>query len=552
MNDGNRTVLHILSSGNIGGIEMLCKSYAKYSRNNNIFLFPWNTGVVTDEMEKDGDCVIRLNAKQKNIIKTFRRIKEICIENNVQRIVIHHNAPALLLYIPSLQKAVPGIKVYMYAHSAAEYMFWISDRRKYLYYKPIVKRAAKRTDGIIAISQYVKSTVVSEMGVPEDKVTVVYNGVDLNNFRSENKEEIIEKKDDSYRKDGKIRIIFVGRLMEEKGVQIILRALAILDADFSCDIVGDGPYRQCLEELTSNLGIAGNVHFLGLQENISSYLNNADIFIHVPILEEGFGITIVEAMAAGLICICSRSGAIPEIIKDGYNGFLVEKNNEKALSEKLDEVIRNSIKGQYNEIRLNAIKSAKQFSIKKYADDIDVIFAGGGYKLIYVGRLIPEKGVQVILQGLALLPEDFEYTFVIVGDGPYRHELELLAGKLGIYNHIVFLGERHDVPKLLMKADVFIHMPVWEEGFGITIIEAMAMGLICVCSKSGAIPEIISDGKNGFIVDKGSYQNLADKLTALHSYDQSTISTIRSNASKRATDFSIDSYTRQMDELMKK
>ena len=78
------------------------------------------------------------------------------------------------------------------------------------------------------------------------------------------------------------------------------------------------------------------------------------------------------------------------------------------------------------------------------------------------------------------------------------------------------------------------------------------MGLICICSKSGAIPEIISDGKNGFIVDKGSYRNLADKLTAIYSYDQSTISTIRSNASKRAVDFSIDSYTRQMDELMKK
>ena len=367
---------------------MLCKSYAKYSHNSNIFFFPWSTGIITDEMEKDGDFVIRLNASQKNIIKTFRRIKETCIKNNVQRIIIHHNAPVLLLYIPFLKISVPGIKVYMYAHSAAEDMFWISNHRKYLYYKPIVKWAAKCADGIIAISKYVKSTVLSEMGVSEDKITVIYNGVDLKKYDRKDKE------------------------------------------------------------------------------------------------------------------------------------------------------------------KTSANKSAEKLPLSKNAEGIDEIFAGGGYRLIYVGRLIPEKGVQVILQGLAMLPQSLEYTFVIVGDGPYRQELDHLAEELGIQNHVVFLGERRDVPELLMGADIFIHMPVWEEGFGITVIEAMAAGLVCICAKSGAIPEIISDGENGFITDKGSPKSLAENLVRLRSYDMSAIRTVRSNAEKRASDFSIEIYTKALDGLM--
>ena len=375
MSDEKKAVLHILSSGDIGGIEMLCKSYAKYSQNNNIFLFPWNTGVITDEMEKEGYHVIRLNAEQKNIVKTFLRIRDICVKNNISRIVIHHNAPALLLYIPFLKKSVPDVIVYIYAHSAAENMFWISNRKKYLYYKPIVMWASKCADRIIAISEYVKSTVVTEMRVPEDKITVIYNGVDLDIFGSKNKKEIIENKENT--------------------------------------------------------------------------------------------------------------------------------NRDKQVK-----------------------------------------------RIIFVGRLIEEKGVQVTLHGLALLPKDFEYTFIVVGDGPYKENLKRLAEKLGIYKKIVFLGERHDVPDLLAMSDIFIHMPVWEEGFGITIIEAMAAGLICVCANSGAVPEIITDGENGYIIPKKSAKGLADRLAEIKSYDQSIKSEIQHNAVRRAKDFSIELYVKMMDKML--
>lgn len=69
------------------------------------------------------------------------------------------------------------------------------------------------------------------------------------------------------------------------------------------------------------------------------------------------------------------------------------------------------------------------------------------------------------------------------------------------------MGTRYNIPELLNDADIFIHMPEWEEGFGITIIEAMAAGVICVCSNNGAISEIINNKKMDIWLRKSVVKN---------------------------------------------
>ena len=81
-------------------------------------------------------------------------------------------------------------------------------------------------------------------------------------------------------------------------------------------------------------------------------------------------------------------------------------------------------------------------------------------RLIYVGRLVREKGVQITLKALAGLPEKLEWRFQIIGDGPFRKELEHMAAELNLQGKVQFLGIRSDIPRLLEKADIFIHMPV--------------------------------------------------------------------------------------------
>ena len=113
------------------------------------------------------------------------------------------------------------------------------------------------------------------------------------------------------------------------------------------------------------------VEFLGNRRDVPKLLAQSDIFVHLPVCEEGFGITIVEAMAAGLICICSNSGAIPEIINDGKNGFLVKKENPKEFSQMIDTVIKNINTDNLKRIRTQAIEDSNIYSIEKFSMQLD-------------------------------------------------------------------------------------------------------------------------------------------------------------------------------------
>lgn len=165
-------------------------------------------------------------------------------------------------------------------------------------------------------------------------------------------------------------------------------------------------------------------------------------------------------------------------------------------------------------------------------------------KLLYVGRLVKEKGVQNILFALSKLSETIDnWSFDIVGEGEYRNNLEDYTKKLGLTRRVQFLGRRDDIPEILEKHDIFVHMPA-SEGFGITIIEAMAAGLVCVCAARGGIPEIIENNINGILVY--SNQELCDVLSKIFIY-KDTFCEMKRNAIRRAENFDIKLFSKNLD-----
>ena len=117
-----------------------------------------------------------------------------------------------------------------------------------------------------------------------------------------------------------------------------------------------------------------------------------------------------------------------------------------------------------------------------------------------VGRLSPEKGQAVLLRALpAILAAFPRGGLVLAGEGPSRRELEAEALRLGIADRAVFLGFRRDVPALLGAIDLFVQPSIYE-GFGISLLEAMAAGLPIVASRVGGIPEMVQDGATGLLV----------------------------------------------------
>ena len=131
-------------------------------------------------------------------------------------------------------------------------------------------------------------------------------------------------------------------------------------------------------------------------------------------------------------------------------------------------------------------------------------------KLVCTGRMVAAKGHRILLEALALLSaEGRAFTCTLIGDGPERKFLELLASKMGIADRIRFLGAMAHQPTLaeVAQADVFV-LASFAEGLPVALMEAMALGVPCVSTTIAAIPELIENRRNGMLVPPANSEAL--------------------------------------------
>jgi len=119
--------------------------------------------------------------------------------------------------------------------------------------------------------------------------------------------------------------------------------------------------------------------------------------------------------------------------------------------------------------------------------------------LLWVGRLDPVKGLDVLLEATAMICRTRPIRLAVVGDGPYRPELERLIGKLGLADRVMLLGERGDVPRLLKTADLFV-FPSRTEGLPNALLEAMAASLPVVTTDVPGCRDLVDSGRTGLLV----------------------------------------------------
>lgn len=138
-------------------------------------------------------------------------------------------------------------------------------------------------------------------------------------------------------------------------------------------------------------------------------------------------------------------------------------------------------------------------------------------KILHIGRLGPEKNVDVLIKAFAIVAKNYkDVVLEIIGDGPERKYLEKLAGKLHLKDRIIFKGfvDRAVIIEEVGQADFFATASTIETQ-GLVILEAMASGLPVVGVNALAIPEAIKDGENGFVVNPGDYRSMAKRFTDL-------------------------------------
>jgi phosphatidyl-myo-inositol dimannoside synthase len=199
---------------------------------------------------------------------------------------------------------------------------------------------------IFPVSQYTRKAVLEEAGGNDDGVITVNNGVNSMIFKQTAGNSDVEAR---YRPRGERILLTVTRLYPYKGVDRMLESLpAISQAvpDVKYLIVGEGPDRPRLEDLTGRLGLQTQVCFLGrlaLSEIVNLY-NVADLFVMLSREEppdvEGFGLVFLEAAACGLPSVGGRSGGIPDAIDEGKSGWLVDPCNIEEIAATIIDLLK--------------------------------------------------------------------------------------------------------------------------------------------------------------------------------------------------------------------
>ena len=221
-------------------------------------------------------------------------------------------------------------------------------------------------DCVVGVSEFVRQRLIEVNGTPAERTHRVYNGIDLSRFGMADRtllQRALGLPDDA-------RVVFCsGRAQPYKGIQIAIEAAALLRGDgVHLAYAGDGEYLPALREMAETRGLT-NVHFLGHRSDVAALLGGATVAVVPSLWAEAFGLTVVEAMAAGVPLVASRTGGIPELVEDGKTGILVPPGDVRALADAIRLLLEHP--SLRESMGLHAqIAAQRRFSLERAAVDL--------------------------------------------------------------------------------------------------------------------------------------------------------------------------------------
>jgi len=230
------------------------------------------------------------------------------------------------------------------------------------FYNCLFKKILNNISYFTALTELEKKQYV-KLGAREDKIKIIPNWIHLNKFKV--------KKNKKHSKNKKI-LLYVGGIRESKGLQYVCKAIKNLDVQFL--IVGkDVGYKKELQKQIKELNISDKIKFLGAisDKNLLKIFSIADAFILFSEWE-GFGITLLESMAAQVPIIGSDRGAIPYLIKDGKTGLITKFKNVEELTANIQKILSND--DLRKSIIKNSSKYVKNFNYKEIIGNYEELY----------------------------------------------------------------------------------------------------------------------------------------------------------------------------------
>ncbi len=345
-------------------------------------------------ISNEWDCLEKYNSNIWNLINEALRTKDTSRIENIWRSAwitskveslgierLHAHFASLPSTIAYLSHRICGIPFSFTAHAKDIFVYDMDEH--------YLREKLQYASFIVTVTNFNKNYLFEQ--APEinmDRIKVLYNGVNLNSLQPV---PVSKRKTKT--------ILGVGRLVEKKGFDDLLKALKILKEkkiDFECVIAGSGPEQEDLLALQEELQLQDDVQFIGAKtsDEVISLMNEATLFCLPCIIAKDNNIdalptVLLEALAVGLPSISTRISGIPEIIKHEHNGLLVEEKKPVQLAEMLERLLLSEeLREEY--AKKGRVFAENNFSLKNnagklyemYIDDLKNIAAPKKLKTI--------------------------------------------------------------------------------------------------------------------------------------------------------------------------
>lgn len=224
-------------------------------------------------------------------------------------------------------------------------------------FKPVVKFGIEKSDGVTAVSHYLKKETQDVFETQKD-IRVIHNFIDFDRFKPTDKNHF--KK--AIAPNGERILVHVSNFRKVKRVGDVVKIFEKVYKEIPCKLifVGDGPERYNAEQMCREIGLCHEVRFLGKQDAVEELLAIADLFL-MPSGSESFGLAALEAMACEVPVISSNVGGLPEVNIQGVTGYMSDLGNVDEMAKYAIEILKDD--ETLNQFKANALAQAKKFDI---------------------------------------------------------------------------------------------------------------------------------------------------------------------------------------------
>ncbi|MBL7068437.1 MAG: lipopolysaccharide heptosyltransferase II [Candidatus Omnitrophica bacterium] len=361
-------ILLLTTHLNIGGIASYIVNLAKrLKRKGHKVVVSSSGGDMVDELTKEDIPHVYINIRTKSelspkLLISMPKVLSLIKDEKIDVIHAHTRVTQVLASAVSRLLAIPYIAT---CHG---------------FFRPHFSRRIFKCwgDKTIAISDAVKAHLIDDFYLKPDNIALIYNGVDLEKFRK----DIENSRKESLRKNlgltDKERVVIgaIGRLSPVKGYRYLIEAFKrLMDKDSGALrllIVGDGPERESLKAQCLRLGVDEYVKFASPNPDTPLLFSIIDIFVSSSV-QEGLGLSLIEALASGSPVVATDVGGIKSVVKDKETGMLVRPKEAGALAEGISQLLKSA--DLRNKLSNEGRKYAEEkFDIKNMADEVERVY----------------------------------------------------------------------------------------------------------------------------------------------------------------------------------